>query len=54
MINAKLLAEGVTPAEANTNANNPAGVDNLAANAVLVFRHSDHANLYADTPAARR
>lgn len=52
MINAKLQAEGVAPSDANTNANNPVGVGNLAANAVLAFRHSDHANqanLYADT-----
>lgn len=52
MLSAKLLAEGVTPGDANTSANNPVGVGNLAANAVLAFRHTDHANqagLYADT-----
>jgi hypothetical protein len=51
-INGLLLAEGVTPGDTNTNANNPVGVGNLAANAVLAFRHADHANqagLYGDT-----
>jgi hypothetical protein len=52
MINNQLLAEGVTPGDMNTNANNPVGVGNLAANAVLAFRQTDNANeagLYADT-----
>jgi len=52
MIHAQLIAEGVTPGDANTNANSPVGVGNLAANAVLAFRQSDNANqenLYADT-----
>lgn len=51
LLNDHLLAEGLTPGDTNTNANNPVGVANLAANAVLAFRHADHANqanLYAD------
>lgn len=52
LINSQLLAEGVTPGDMNTNANNPVGVGNLAANAVLAFRQTDNANeagLFADT-----
>jgi hypothetical protein len=48
----KLTAEGITVGDLNTNANNPVGVGNLAANAVLAFRHADNANqanLYKDT-----
>lgn len=51
-LNTKLTAEGITIGDANTNTNNPVGVANLAANAVLAFRHADNANqagLYADT-----
>jgi PAP2 superfamily len=49
---ALLAAEGVLVGDANTSANNPVGVGNLAADAVLAFRHADHANqagFYADT-----
>lgn len=49
---ALLAAEGVAVADNNTNANNPVGVGNLAADAVLAFRHGDNANQagrYADT-----
>jgi len=49
---AMLAAEGVAVADNNTNVNNPVGVGNLAADAVLVFRHADNANQagrYADT-----
>lgn len=52
MLEAKLAAEGIAIGDINTNANNPVGVANLAANAVLAFRHADNANqagLYADT-----
>ncbi|MBB1077044.1 vanadium-dependent haloperoxidase [Rhodoferax sp. 4810] len=51
-LNNKLLSEGITPGDSNTSSNNPVGVANLAANAVLAFRHADNANqagLYADT-----
>lgn len=51
-INHLLQAEGVVPGDSNTNANNPVGVGNLAANAVLAFCHADNSNqagLYADT-----
>jgi len=51
-LNEKLIAEGIAIGDTNTNANNPVGVANLAANAVFAFRHSDNANqagLYADT-----
>ena len=52
LIDNQLLADGVTPGDMNTNANNPVGVGNLAANAVLAFRQTDNANeagLFADT-----
>ena len=47
-----LTSEGITYGDPNTSATNPVGVGNLAADAVLAFRHGDHANqsgLYADT-----
>lgn len=52
LLAALLAAEGVAPGDNNTNANNPVGVANLAADAVLAFRHADNANqagVYADT-----
>jgi hypothetical protein len=52
MLEAKLAAEGIAIGDINTNANNPVGVANLAANAVLAYRHADNSNqagLYADT-----
>lgn len=48
---ALLSAEGIAVGDGNINANNPVGVGNLAANAVLGFRLADGANqagLYAD------
>ena len=47
-----LNLDGVGAGDSNTNPNNPVGVGNLAANAVLAFRQGDGANeagLYADT-----
>lgn len=52
MIHNQLAQDGIAPGDTNTSAANPVGVGNLAANAVLAFRHGDHANqagLYADT-----
>jgi hypothetical protein len=52
MIHAQLAKDGIAPGDTNTSAGNPVGVGNLAANAVLAFRHGDNANqagLYADT-----
>jgi hypothetical protein len=52
MLEAKFAAEGIAVGDINTNANNPVGVGNLAANAILAFRHADNSNqvnLYADT-----
>lgn len=49
---ALLTAEGIAVGDTSVNANSPVGVGNLAANAVLSFRHADGANqagLYADT-----
>jgi hypothetical protein len=51
-IKSLLVREGIVYGDINTSAANPVGVGNLAANAVLSFRHGDNANqanLYADT-----
>lgn len=50
-IDGLLTRAGIALGDGNINANNPVGVANLAANAVLAFRHGDNANqaaLYAD------
>jgi hypothetical protein len=50
---ASLLAlDGLAPGDPNSSAGNPVGVGNLAADAVLAYRHADNANqagFYADT-----
>lgn len=54
LLAARLGAEGVAVGDANVSANNPVGVGNLAANAVLAYRHGDQANQaggYADNSA---
>jgi hypothetical protein len=50
----KLAALGLNPADTTNNVNNPVGVGNQAAAAMLAFRHTDGANQaggYADTTA---
>jgi hypothetical protein len=44
---------GFDPADRSTDASRPAGIGNLAADAVLAFRHRDGANQLGDEPGGR-